>query len=101
MDMKAGTRLRSTTSPVEVIVIRCGKDVLVACGGRPMAETHPDASALEQPLPGLEDVVLLGKRYVDEEAGLELLCVKPGVGTLTCEGRPMGLKEAKPLPSSD
>jgi hypothetical protein len=43
----------------------------------------------------------MGKRFADEETGLEVLCVKPGAGTLTVDGRPIGAKEAKKLPASD
>ena len=32
---------------------------------------------------------------------LELLCTKPGEGSLAAGGAPLTLKEAKPLPSSD
>jgi hypothetical protein len=30
-----------------------------------------------------------------------LLCTKAGAGSLALDGRALGLKEAKPLPSSD
>ena len=101
MEFKAGSRLRSVTSAVEMIVIRCGSEFpTVACGGKSMTESAPD-TPIDVPLPGLDAPVLLGKRYVDAEAQLELLCVKPGAGTLTCNGRPMLLKDAKPLPASD
>jgi len=43
----------------------------------------------------------LGKRYVCGTCGAEALCNKPGEGAITCCGNEMGLKEAKPLPSSD
>ena len=43
----------------------------------------------------------LGKRYVCETCGTEILCNKAGGGTATCCGQEMKLKEAKPLPSSD
>jgi hypothetical protein len=43
----------------------------------------------------------LGKRYVNQTGDLELLCVKPGEGSLAANGEAMVLKEAKPLPSSD
>ena len=33
--------------------------------------------------------------------GTEVLCTKPGQGGLQCCGKEMGLKQAKPLPSSD
>jgi hypothetical protein len=44
---------------------------------------------------------LLGKRYADEELGLELLCTQGGDGALTIGDRPLLIKGAKPLPSSD
>jgi len=43
----------------------------------------------------------LGKRYADDERGLELLCSRAGTGALTVDGEPLLLKGAKPLPSSD
>ena len=44
----------------------------------------------------------LGKRYLCDTCGTEVLCNKPGSGGgLTCCGHEMKLKEAKPLPSSD
>lgn len=43
----------------------------------------------------------LGKRYLCETCGTEVLCNKPGAGSVTCCDKDMKLKEAKPLPSSD
>jgi hypothetical protein len=43
----------------------------------------------------------LGKRYVDAEGTVEILCTKSGAGSLHLDGRPLSLKESKPLPSSD
>jgi Desulfoferrodoxin, N-terminal domain len=43
----------------------------------------------------------LGKRYLCEGCGTEVLCNKPGTGALACCDQEMKLKEAKPLPSSD
>jgi desulfoferrodoxin len=43
----------------------------------------------------------LGKRYLCDKCGVEVLCNKPGTGALTCCDSEMKLKEAKPLPSSD
>lgn len=50
---------------------------------------------------GLDGNALLGKRYSDEATGIELLCTKGGPGQLACDGRPLVVKAAKPLPSSD
>jgi hypothetical protein len=44
---------------------------------------------------------LIGKRFRDETSGLEVLCTKAGVGSLSIGGVPVPMKEAKPLPSSD
>lgn len=43
----------------------------------------------------------LGKRYQCEQCGTEVLCNKPGNGTVECCDQQMKLKEPKPLPSSD
>lgn len=48
-----------------------------------------------------DEMPQLGKRYVCEACGTEILCNKPGSGTVGCCGKEMQLKEAKPLPSSD
>lgn len=44
---------------------------------------------------------LIGKRYVDATEAVELLCTSSGAGVLTCDGAPMNVKAAKPLPASD
>jgi hypothetical protein len=101
MELKAGDRLRSAVSETELIVIKAaGGDVTLTCGGLPLVRAGEDG-ARGQIQPGQEGEVLLGKRYVDEEDSLELLCTKPGEGALAVDGHPLGLKSAKPLPSSD
>ena len=42
-----------------------------------------------------------GKRFTDEDTGLEVLCSKGGAGSLSVDGREIGVKEAKKLPASD
>jgi len=64
------------------------------------------AAAAERPEGGAPDAAhasgsLLGKRYIDEDSGLEALCAKPGAGSLSADGRPLAVKDAKKLPSSD
>lgn len=101
--MKVGDRLRSVTCTTELIVIRApAGDVVLECGGRPMVGR--DASA---PVPDESSVLAdgvgsqLGKRYADEELGLELLVTKAGSNEPSIDGRTLELKAAKPLPSSD
>jgi hypothetical protein len=102
--LKAGTRLRSQVSEVEVVVVRPPAITLVLrCGGQPMVgmdlpSAPPPGSG---PVAADAESTLLGKRYVDEETGLELLCTKPGAGSLDVDGRGLTMKGAKPLPSSD
>jgi hypothetical protein len=43
----------------------------------------------------------MGKRYANEEAGLEVLVTKAGSGTLSVGAVVLPLKDAKALPSSD
>jgi hypothetical protein len=96
--MKPGTRLKSATCDTEVMVIRCG-DGAIQCGGAPMGEAKPaEAAALAEAFSG---GTLMGKRYVDANAAYELLCVKPGKGSLSVDGVALVTKDAKPLPASD
>lgn len=99
--VKPGARLRSAVSDAEVVVVRAPQgQVSLCCGGRPMLALDAAAAASPEPLDG-DEPTLLGKRYVDEESALELLCTKGGAGALTVDGRPLTIKGAKPLPSSD
>ena len=50
---------------------------------------------------GASEGTLLGKRYVDDGETMEVLCTKPGTGSLGVNGVSLQLKEAKPLPASD
>ena len=42
----------------------------------------------------------LGKRYLCETCGTEVLCNKPGGGSLACSDHEKKRKDAKPLPST-
>jgi len=100
MQAKPGTKLRSAVCETQVIVVRApADDVDLGCGGAPLIEA--DAAPSGTLDPALSGGTLIGKRYADEELGLELLCTKGGEGTLTCNGTPLELKGAKPLPASD
>ena len=99
--LKAGTRMRSAVCKSEVMVIAApAADVALSCGGAPMVD------AKEEPAGGEVDAAfaegtLLGKRYVNEAGDLEVLCIKPGDGSLAADGVSLVLKESKPLPSTD
>jgi hypothetical protein len=100
VDLKAGTRLRSAVSEVEVVVIKAAGDVDLRCGGTPMVEGSGEAPTSDGGS-APEGSVALGKRYVDDDDTLEVLCTKAGAGELAVGDRPLLLKSAKPLPSSD
>ena len=100
--LKAGARLKSAVCATEVIVIAApAADADVQCGGAAMlaaGESAPTGAELD---PNASAGTTLGKRYVSAGGDLELLCTKPGKGSLAVGGAPLVLKEAKPLPSSD
>jgi hypothetical protein len=102
MELRPGLRLESATCDAEVVVVKVPQDapeVDVRCGGEPMRELGTGGDRL--PVSGEGEPTLLGKRYADEELGLELLCTKGGAGALSVGDRPLLVKGAKPLPSSD
>jgi hypothetical protein len=99
--LKAGVRLRSVTCATEVVVVRgAGEDIDVRCGGAPMVALEDDVT-VGVPAAPFDQGTLVGKRYVTEDDSLELLCTKPGAGSLSVGDSPLTVKGAKPLPSSD
>lgn len=102
MELKPGLRLESAACDTQVVVVKAPKDtgdVDVRCGGAPMRELGTGGD--RAPITGEGDATLLGKRYADEELGLELLCTQGGDGALSIGAAPLLVKGAKPLPSSD
>jgi hypothetical protein len=102
MKLRPGLKLHSAVCEAQVVVVKApSDDVEVGCGGAPLLEDgqEPEGAAALDPSAG--DAPLLGKRYADDDLGLELLCTRAGTGALTVDGRPLLLKGAKPLPSSD
>lgn len=100
--IKPGLRLKSAVCSTEVIVIRApAGEAVIACGGAEMlggSETATAAAVLD---PSQMQGSLIGKRYVDAEERYELLCTKGGQGSVTLNGAPLQIKQAKALPSSD
>ena len=96
--MKPGTKLKSAVCGTEIMVIR-GSDVVVECGGAPMCEQAPDQ--IGDINPDFAESTQIGKRYIDQSESVELLCVKPGQGSLAIGGVALSIKGTRPLPSSD
>ena len=101
MELKAGSRLKSAVCATEVIVVKAPDgDVEVTCGGSPMVAPDMDVSG-DGPAADAAEGTQMGKRYVTADEGLELLCTKPGEGSLGVGATLLTLKEAKTLPASD
>ncbi|WP_262058848.1 hypothetical protein [Streptomyces sp. STR69] len=102
MRPRVGQMLASTVDTTAVIVVRCpDSDLDITCGGAAMAEGPATGAPTGTADPDRMGGSLLGKRYADEELGIELLCTKQGPGTLAVNGVPLPVKTAKPLPASD
>ena len=100
--VKAGGRMRSAVCTTEVMVIQAPPgEIDIACGGAPMVELGTDPPAGQTISPEAKAGTQIGKRYVNEAGDLELLCTKPGDGSLAVGGVALTVKGAKPLPSSD
>lgn len=101
MELTVGSRWRSAVDDTEVVVVKSPtSEVDLECGGRAMVPAGTPSPGLP-PADDRRDGTQLGKRYVDDEVGIEVLCTKAGEGSLAVSGRSLALKEAKPLPSSD
>jgi hypothetical protein len=114
--LRPGEQLASTVCTTRLAVIRAPAQgrPLIACGGEPMvpatsarppASGHgPNANGPNANGPnanGTAAATLIGKRYTDAAETVELLCTSSGAGVLSCDGAPMTVKAAKPLPASD
>ncbi|MCY4655271.1 MAG: hypothetical protein OXC80_00480 [Gammaproteobacteria bacterium] len=94
--LSTGQRIKSGVCNTEVMVISApDADVVLTCGGVPMGNGAGDLN------PDHSDGTTIGKRYVNEDGSLELLCVKPGDGSLAVDGELLRLKESKKLPKTD
>lgn len=100
LELKVGARLKSATCTTEVVVVKAPIGAVdLQCGGAAMTA---DAVAGSEPLDADQaEGTLLGKRYTDDESGLELLAVKAGDGSVSIDGRRLTIKGVKPLPASD
>ena len=98
--LKAGTRLKSGVCSTEVMVISAPDgEVDLRCGGAPMLDMQAEAPSDASVSPEAANGTAMGKRYVSESGDLELLCTKPGDGSLGFGDALLNTKDAKPLPS--
>ena len=100
MLLKPGTRLYSQTCTTQLITVHASSaDIDLRCGGQPLTtSSNPDPTPI---IAGFDTGTALGKRYTDSDNTVELLCTKPGQGTLTLGATPLSPTDTKPLPASD
>jgi hypothetical protein len=102
MELKPGSRWKSSVCEAQMVVVRPPQNAgVLECGGMavlPQSDATPPTGEINA---DHAEGVLIGKRYFDEISGIEVLGAKAGAGSLSFDGRPMTLKEAKPLPASD
>jgi len=102
MELKPGSRWKSAVCDGEVVVVRAAKaPAVLECGGHAMVPHAAERPVGVTAAADRSEGILTGKRYVDEESGVEILCSKAGKGSLWMDGRPLQVKAAKALPSSD
>jgi hypothetical protein len=98
--LKPGLRLKSAVCDGEAMIVKA-VDVTLTCGGVPMIATDEEANGDAKADPEHMYQCLIGKRYVNAEETLEVLCVKSGEGSFGYDGQMLMGKETKKLPSSD
>lgn len=102
MQLKPGARLRSVTDTTELIVVRApGVAVGLRCNGQLLEVAEGPMPERDEIQGSTENSVEMGKRYIDQVSGLEVLCTRKGPGPLECDGRELAVKSVKPLPASD
>jgi hypothetical protein len=100
-ELKTGARLKSTVCDGEIMVVSTpGGDINLTCGGAPMAEAGADAERVAIN-PDHAVGIVIGKRYINEDETLEVLCVKAGEGSLALDGNLLLQKDTKKLPKTD
>lgn len=100
ISLKAGGRFKSAVCETQVMVIKApAGEFALACGGVDMLA--PTAAGGGEIDPAFAGETLIGKRYVNTDESLELLCTKGGKSALSFDGQKLDVKQAKQLPSSD
>ncbi len=99
-ELKPGSRWASSVCDTEVIVVKGAGEVDLRCGGVAMVAAGDDKLGGDV-VAGADAGTAMGKRYVDADESIELLCTKAGAGSIGVGDALLDLKEAKPLPASD
>ncbi len=102
MTLKPGTRLLSAVCATEMIAVKAPPgEVELTIGGVAPVDSADARDESAEVVDGFGGGTAMGKRYVDADDSIELLCTKPGEGVPAVGGTVLVLKEAKALPASD
>ena len=102
LDLKPGTRLFGAACTSEFIVVKApAEPVDLRIGGHPALTSVDDRSGGLEVTTDPDDKPAMGKRYVDDDETIEVLCTKPGDGGVSIGATSLQLKDAKALPASD
>lgn len=100
VEIKPGARLRGVSSSTEVVVVKADDTAVnLSCSDEDMvalATPRETKAALSE-----DNSILVGKRYIEPDLGLEVLCTKSGPGPLRANGSVLVVKAAAALPASD
>ena len=95
--LKPGTRLESAVCDAEFMIIKAGDSDVLTCGGVALDESSDRVEGATDKMDGC----VIGKRYINAQESIEVLCVKTGEGSLYCNEEELMTKDTKKLPSSD
>ena len=102
MEIKPGSRWKSAVCDAQMVVVRPpNRAGELQCGGAAVLDLAETALPTGDVHADHASGVLIGKRYTDADSAIEVLGSKAGKGSLSFDGRPLVLKDAKPLPASD
>ena len=88
MKLRPGQKLRSAVCDAQFVVVRAPSSAVdVGCGGAPLLDGAQEPDGTAQLDRTLGDAAQVGKRYADDDLGLELLCTRAGDGAATVDGR--------------
>ena len=94
-----GKRMKSAVCATEIMVITAPDgEVDLRCGGATMEEDGTGDGSVD---PAHAKGSAIGKRYVNGDGSLEVLCVKAGDGSLAVGEDALAVKDAKKLPKTD
>lgn len=102
MQVRSGRRYVSAVCATSIVVVKGPPtDIDLRCGGTTMLPAGESLGSRPGLAEGYDQGTLIGKRYWDEQTGLEVVCTMGGPGSLSLGGRVLPERPPQPLPSSD